>query len=50
MKEVFLHYLWRFQKFDRKGLRTTAGTHLQVIHPGILNAGAGPDFLMRKFI
>jgi len=45
VKEVFLHYLWRFQKFDRKGLRTTAGAHLQVIHPGILNAGAGPDFL-----
>jgi len=45
MKEVFLHYLWRFQKFSQANLMTTDSRPIQVLDPGILNKGAGPDFL-----
>ncbi len=44
MNESFLHYLWQFQYFDKKGLKTTAGEQLLVLKSGILNSDAGPDF------
>jgi len=45
MKEDFLHYLWRFQKFSKSDLRTTTGETIQVLKPGFFNASdAGPDF------
>ena len=48
MNESFLHYLWQFQYFDRKELKTTAGENLVVFKPGILNTDAGPDFAQAK--
>lgn len=44
MKEDFLHYVWKFQKFDTRALATTAGTGLQILQPGIHNFNSGPDF------
>lgn len=44
MKEAFLHYLRRFQKFSKKNLRTSDSKSLQVLDPGTANLGAGPDF------
>ena len=44
MNESFLHYLWQFQYFDKKDLKTTAGERLTILKPGILNSNAGPDF------
>ncbi|MBX2964118.1 MAG: DUF2851 family protein [Cyclobacteriaceae bacterium] len=44
MTEFFLHYLWQFQYFDKRELKTTSGELVQVIHPGIRNTHAGPDF------
>ena len=48
MKEAFLHYLWRFQKFSKKNLRTSDSKLLQVLDPGTANLGAGPDFSSAK--
>jgi hypothetical protein len=44
MTESFLHYIWQFQYFDKKGLATSAGERIEVFHPGIKNRDAGPDF------
>ncbi|MFM8450245.1 MAG: DUF2851 family protein [Haliscomenobacter sp.] len=45
MQEDFLHYIWRYQKFDWSVLRSTAGEPIVVIHPGEPNKHGGPDFL-----
>jgi hypothetical protein len=44
MQELFLHYIWQFQYFERTSLVTTQGETLQIIRPGIHNTDAGPDF------
>ncbi len=44
MTEEFLHYLWKFQLFEKAGLQTTAGESINIIHPGYHNHDAGPDF------
>ena len=48
MKEVFLHYLWRYQKFNFSNLMTTSGDSLSVICVGQPNTGSGPDFSMAQ--
>jgi hypothetical protein len=44
MKEDFLHFLWKHQKFPLNNLTTTQGSSLQVVNQGIYNTHAGPDF------
>lgn len=44
MSESFLHYIWQFQYFNRSDLKTTDGETVHVLHPGMLNTHAGPDF------
>lgn len=48
MTESFLHYLWQFQYFDKKGLVTTTGEPITILNQGILNTDAGPDFSQVK--
>ncbi len=43
MKEDFLHYVWKFQKFLHSRLKTVQGDSLQVIHVGFHNQHDGPD-------
>ena len=45
MREDFLHYLWRLQRFDHQNLRTTSGSTVELVEPGTHNRDAGPDFL-----
>lgn len=45
MKEDLLQFIWKFQYFNNKGLLTTAGESVHIIHPGIHNQNQGPDFL-----
>ena len=45
MKEDFLHFVWRLQRFRPKGLVTTTGETIEIINYGIHNHNAGPDFL-----
>lgn len=44
MKEDFLHYLWKFQKFYGEDLYTSAREKVEVISTGQHNGSSGPDF------
>ncbi len=44
MREDFLHFLWRWRRFDAQNLATTDGQALEILHPGEPNPHAGPDF------
>jgi Protein of unknown function (DUF2851) len=44
MKEDFLHYIWKFKKFDISDLKTTTGESLAIINAGQYTQLAGPDF------
>ena len=42
--EDFLHFIWRFRLFNATRLICAGGEKLKILHPGILNQHAGPDF------
>ncbi|PHR11071.1 MAG: hypothetical protein COA40_12080 [Aequorivita sp.] len=44
MKEDFLHYVWKFQKFDVGSFKTSNGEILHIKNKGGHNLNAGPDF------
>ena len=51
MKEDFLHYLWKYQKFSTINLHTTQGEIVQVLKVGSHNLqAAGPDFSVAQLI
>ncbi len=45
MNEDYLHYLWKFQKFDPTHLITNEGERVLVKSIGFHNKNSGPDFL-----
>lgn len=44
MSESFLHFLWRWKRFDSNKLQTTSGLPLDILSPGEWNRHSGPDF------
>ncbi len=48
MRESFLHFLWRWRRFDLQNLVSTEGLPIEIIHPGEWNTHAGPDFFNAK--
>lgn len=44
MNEDFLHYLWKFQKFDTAEFITVDNEILHIQNPGAHNHNSGPDF------
>ncbi len=48
MNERLLQFIWQFQYFNHTSLATTDEKNLQIIHAGILNKNAGPDFTEAK--
>lgn len=44
MKEDFLHYVWKFQKFDRCEFHTTNNEKFHIRNKGSHNLNSGPDF------
>ena len=44
MQEDFLHYLWKYKKFDFAQARTSDGQPVVLIDPGMHNFNSGPDF------
>jgi len=44
MKEDFLHYVWKFQKFYAQDLATINGCRLKIVKVGEHNQNSGPDF------
>jgi hypothetical protein len=47
-KEEFLHFIWKFRLYDRESLYAEPGGKLRVLHTGLSNKNAGPDFLEAK--
>lgn len=45
MKEDFLHFVWKFQKFPPHRLQTPTGEPIEVFNVGQHNQHDGPDFL-----
>lgn len=49
MQEAFLHYVWKFKKFDFKNLQTSCGMPVSIIQVGTHNqTESGPDFQQAK--
>ena len=46
--EQLLHYVWKHKLFPLAPLVTTDGRVVEVIHPGLHNHDAGPDFFNAK--
>lgn len=44
MKEDFLHYVWKFQKFDAGEFYTSNNERLHIKNQGSHNLNSGPDF------
>ncbi len=44
MKEDFLHYVWRYMKFDHASLQTTKGLSVIIFNYGQYLQVSGPDF------
>ena len=44
MKEDFLHYIWKYKKFDVLNLITTLGETVNLVSVGQNNLNSGPDF------
>lgn len=50
MKEDFLHYLWKFKKFDTSNLKTSNKEQITILHSGQYLQLAGPDFFNAQII
>jgi hypothetical protein len=48
MTEELLHYLWQFRLYKHDFHTTQDGQNMEIIHPGIKNGDAGPDFCNAK--
>lgn len=48
MQEDFLHYIWRFKKFDFGNAKTVSNLPLTIISTGTPNLNSGPDFFNAK--
>jgi len=48
MKEDFLHYLWKFKKFDFNKATTTSNSNIIILDVGAHNHLSGPDFFNAK--
>lgn len=46
--EDFAHYIWEHKLYDKNVFHTTNGEKLEIIHPGLHNFNAGPDFFNAK--
>lgn len=50
MKEDFLHYLWKFKKFNTSNLETFNREKITIVHSGQYLQLAGPDFFNAQIV
>lgn len=50
MDELFLHFLWKYQKFIKLPLLLDSGEEVVILNPGKHNHNSGPDFSEAKII
>ena len=48
MQEDFLHYIWKYKKFDVFSLVTTKNEAIEILSVGQHNTNSGPDFFNAK--
>ena len=48
VKEKFLHFLWRYRRFDVLNIRTSENLSVEIIDAGEYNTHARPDYLHAK--
>lgn len=48
MRENFLHYIWKYKKFETRHLRTVDHETVELINVGEHNHDSGPDFFNAK--
>ncbi|GAL64127.1 DUF2851 family protein [Algibacter lectus] len=48
MQEDFLHYIWKFKKFQTQSLKTEANQSITITSVGQHNFNSGPDFFNAK--
>ncbi|MGC1204334.1 MAG: DUF2851 family protein [Flavobacteriaceae bacterium] len=48
MQEDFLHYLWKYKKFEITNLQTVNGEVISIVSVGQHNLNSGPDFFNAK--
>jgi len=48
MREEFLHYIWKFKKFNFGNAKTVSNLPIVIIDTGTANLNAGPDFFNAK--
>jgi hypothetical protein len=48
MQEALLQFIWQYNLYRPGELKTNDGQPVQVLHPGLLNRDAGPDFSMAR--
>ncbi len=46
--EAFYHFVWQHKLYNTHNLQTTSGLPIEVIHSGLHNTDAGPDFFNAK--
>ena len=44
MQEDFLHYIWKYKKFNTSNLKTAQGEEVILVYAGQHNLNSGPDF------
>lgn len=42
--ERLMQFIWQHRLWDDGNLATSSGSRVRIIHPGVLNSDAGPDF------
>lgn len=47
-RESLLQWIWQELEFNTTSLQTRCGTPVEIIDPGKINSGAGPDFTQAK--
>ena len=45
VSEKFLHHVWKFGWFTSSHLHSDSGQKIEILHPGVHNHNAGPDFM-----
>jgi hypothetical protein len=48
MQEDFLHFIWKYKRFDFRHLITTHGEPIEILSTGDHNHNSGPDFFQAK--
>ncbi len=48
MKEAFLHFVWQHGHYASFDLKTDDGDELEIVHAGVHNHDAGPDFFQAQ--